>query len=411
MALRTGGHQHLGFQSAGSVLRNLPGDLLVSKQQIRRAEAIACVRLKRQEANQNLGFASRPFVLCGLPIKKPATGQLLHERRNGHFSLQVTGHPTYGLPWGQDRLIPIFLATLAIRQQSQTIQFRSAAEMLDSFGMQQGGTQYRRLIAAFQRIFGATIFFGTETQRERAMVVHHARFNFMSEARIWYSREADQPTLPGCFRNEIVLSHEFFKEIMSHPIPTDMEAAKALSCSPAALDLFMWLSYRCFVAKGRERVPLFGDFGLVSQLGSAEYARPRKFRERLEGWLDLVRTMWPECPAVWTRPARVCGLIGRVQFCPVEELLAMFKDKVGIRRLSLAQIEATVANHLVRGRAQGASGRPLFQPSDFDVPGKTSEAVARPGSAGSTTVVTTLRFCTLSGRSNAFEETTNRSTR
>jgi hypothetical protein len=37
---------------------------------------------------------------------------------------------------------------------------------------------------------------------------------------------------------------------MSHPIPTDMEAAKALSCSPAALDLFIWLSYRCFVAKG-----------------------------------------------------------------------------------------------------------------------------------------------------------------
>jgi hypothetical protein len=29
-----------------------------------------------------------------------------------------------------------------------------------------------------------------------------------------------------------------------------MEAAKALSCSPAALDLFTWLSYRCFVSKG-----------------------------------------------------------------------------------------------------------------------------------------------------------------
>jgi hypothetical protein len=52
------------------------------------------------------------------------------------------------------------------------------------------------------------------------------------------------------------------------------------------------------VAKGRERIPLFGDFGLVNQLGSSEYARPRKFRERLEGWLDLVRAMWPECPAV-----------------------------------------------------------------------------------------------------------------
>ncbi|MDQ1471979.1 MAG: hypothetical protein QOJ99_3459 [Bryobacterales bacterium] len=101
-------------------------------------------------------------------------------------------------------------------------------------------------------------------------MVHRARFNFMSEARIWYSRDADQATLPGGFQNEIVLSHEFFKEIMSHPIPTDMEAAKALSCSPAALDLFMWLSYRCSVAKGRERVPLFGDFGPVNQLGSSE---------------------------------------------------------------------------------------------------------------------------------------------
>jgi hypothetical protein len=26
-------------------------------------------------------------------------------------------------------------------------------------------------------------------------------------------------------------------------------------------------------------------------------ARPRKFREKLEGWLVLVRTMWPQCPA------------------------------------------------------------------------------------------------------------------
>lgn len=47
----------------------------------------------------------------------------------------------------------------------------------------------------------------------------------------------DRP--PDTLLNEIVLSHEFFNEIMSYPIPTDMEAAKALPCSPAALDLFM----------------------------------------------------------------------------------------------------------------------------------------------------------------------------
>jgi hypothetical protein len=169
--------------------------------------------------------------------------------------------------------------------------------MLDTFGLQQGGSQYRRLVGSFQRIFGATIFFGTDTQRERAEVVHRARFNFMSEARIWYSRDPGECLLPGDCQNQVVLSDEFYREILNHPIPTDLEAAKALSSCPAALDLFMWLSYRCFTARGRERVPLFGEFGLVSQLGSGQYARPRKFREKLESWLELVRTMWPQCPA------------------------------------------------------------------------------------------------------------------
>ena len=193
--------------------------------------------------------------------------------------------------------MPIFLATMAVRQRSARITFNSAAEMLDTFGIQQGGSQYRRLVASFQRIFGATIFFGSDTQRDRAAAVHCARFNFMTEARIWYSRDPDQKSLPGDCQNLIVLSDEFYSEISAHPIPTDLEAAKALSASPAALDLFTWLSYRCFTARSRERVPLFGEFGLVSQLGSADYARPRKFREKLEGWLKLVRAMWPECPA------------------------------------------------------------------------------------------------------------------
>jgi hypothetical protein len=223
---------------------------------MRKVESIECVRLNRESARQNLGFSSRPFVLCGLPVKRPSRDSLLHERRNGKFVLQVTGHPSYGLPWGQDRLVPIFLATQAIRQKCPQITFDSAAEMLSTFGMQQGGSQYRRLVASFQRIFGATIFFGTDSQGERAAVVHRARFNFMTEARIWFSRDPDQKLLPGDCQNVIVLSEEFYREIQNHPIPTDLDAAKALSSSPAALDLFMWLSYRCYSARGRERVPL-----------------------------------------------------------------------------------------------------------------------------------------------------------
>ena len=175
------------------------------------------VRENREADRQNLGFCARPFVLCGLPVRRPPAGCLLHERRNGQFVLQVTGHPSYGLPWGQDRLVPIFLATMAIRQKTPRITFDSAAAMLDTFGMQQGGSQYRRLVDSFQRIFGATIYFGTDSQRLPAAVIHRARFNFMSEARIWYSRDPEQRLLPGDCQNMIVLSDEFYREISEPP--------------------------------------------------------------------------------------------------------------------------------------------------------------------------------------------------
>lgn len=286
-----------GLERVGSLVAENHPDLVVSRRRLRRAEQIQLVRERLDSGEQSVGFGARPFVFCGLPVRRPRSGQLLYERRNGHFVLQVTGHPKYGLPWGQDRLVPIFLATLAARQQRQTITFRSAAEMLDTFGLQQGGTQYRRLLASFQRVFGATIFFGTDVQRERALVIEQGRFNFMTEARIWFTRDSQQECLPGGFQNTVVLSPEFYAEITSHKIPTDLDAVRALSGCPAALDLFMWLTYRCYTARAASAVPLYGAFGLVNQLGSAEYARPRKFRERLQLWLEQIRRMWPECPA------------------------------------------------------------------------------------------------------------------
>ena len=123
--------------------------------------------------------------------------------------------------------------------------------MLDAFGMGQGGSQYRQLIAAFERIFGATIFFGTENQIDPATVFQQARFNFMSEARLWYWKDGNQQVLPEVGENVVVLSPEFYREISTHPIPTDLQAARTLSGSPAALDLSNWLCYRCHNRKAR----------------------------------------------------------------------------------------------------------------------------------------------------------------
>ena len=68
---------------------------------------------------------------------------------------------------------------------------------------------------------------------------------------------------------------------------------KALSCAPAALDLFTWFSYRYFyfIARGRACVPLFGPVGLVrsgasrvsTAVRSAMHARGRYDQRRERG--------------------------------------------------------------------------------------------------------------------------------
>lgn len=50
----------------------------------------------------------------------------------------------------------------------------------------------------------------------------------------------------------VVLSPEFYREIIEHRIPTDLQAARVLSGSRAALNLYNWLTDRCHVAKRKE---------------------------------------------------------------------------------------------------------------------------------------------------------------
>ncbi len=172
------------MEHAGNILERSCG-IRVSRQKLRRMEAVEIVRMKREQGTQTLAFSSRPFVLCGLPVRRLPLHQLLYERQNGKFVLQITGHPDFGVPFGQDRLVPIFLASLAVQQKSQTIRFRTAAEMLETFEMHTGDKEYRRLVGAFERAFGATILFGTDAETSRTKVIQRSRFNFMSEAQIW----------------------------------------------------------------------------------------------------------------------------------------------------------------------------------------------------------------------------------
>jgi len=271
----------------------------LTKRRVKKLDAIWLVREQRSNCKQELAYHARPFILCGIPLRRPPAYQLTHTRRNGKFALDIVGHPRFGLPFGQDRLIPVWVATLAVLQKTRVVRFASPSQMLDFFDLPKNGYHYSRIVQGFQRIFGATIF-GTEEQRQDAAILDSARFHFFDHMHIWYNREGPVNSNGDESDNTIALSEAFHNEIDRHKIPIERRVVAALANAPSILDLYVWLVWRSWsLEAGRQaRVPLFGTTGLAQQLGSREYSRERDFRQKLAKWLREVKAWWPDCPAV-----------------------------------------------------------------------------------------------------------------
>lgn len=271
----------------------------ISKRRLRQVESVQLVREQRENGTQQLAFHARPFVLCGLPLRRPPKSQLVHARHSGNFFLHVTAHPDFGLPFGQDRLIPIWVATLALQQKNRTIHFDSAAQMLDFFRLPKDGPHYRRLVGGFQRIFAATIFFGTDEKPGGARLIDLSRFHFFDRMRLWFNSDPSAPDANrGVHENAITLSEAFHEEIDQHRIPVEREAIACFAQAPGSLDFYVWLVWKSWTVNATQApIPLFGLHGLSQQLGATDYSADRFFRRKLQHWLRQVKVVWPECPA------------------------------------------------------------------------------------------------------------------
>jgi Plasmid encoded RepA protein len=277
----------------------IPPRLGITKRRLKQVESICLIREQRASGCQELAFNARPFVLCGLPPRRPSATELVHRRRNGKFFLHVVAHPNFGLPYGQDRLLPIWVATLSVQQKTREIHFSSAAQILDFFDLPKDGPHYRRMVEGFQRIFAASIFFGTRDHVKGTSFVDVVRFQFFDRMKLWFNAgEQPQPDSGGNFDNAIILSEAFYAEIRSHPIPVERHVVAALANAPGVLDFYMWLVWRTWtINTGSVSVPLVAERGLNEQLGSERYTEPRFFRAKVRGWLRQVKALWPECPS------------------------------------------------------------------------------------------------------------------
>jgi hypothetical protein len=67
-------------------------------------------------------------------------------------------------------------------------------------------------------------------------------YTIAHQHQLWWSpRDPEQQPL---WKSVVVLSAEFYEELVAHPVPIDLRALKALKGSPLALDISSWLTYR-----------------------------------------------------------------------------------------------------------------------------------------------------------------------
>ena len=212
------------------------------------------------EADPEMGFMARMMALCSLPRTNPGN-QKEYKRVNGPYRLYMQAGPANKLPFGNlPRLLLAWVSTEAVRTQSRELVLgRSLSEFMRSLDIYTtDGNAHTRLRNQMKRLFACTVSLIYEDQRRQASASSFVadRTDFW-----WNERKPDEPVL---WDSKIRLGEDFYNEIISHPVPIDMNTLKALKRSSLGLDLYLWLVYRTFGLYNPVGIPwpyLYRQFG------------------------------------------------------------------------------------------------------------------------------------------------------
>ena len=118
----------------------------------------------------------------------------------------------------------------------------SLADFMKTLGVYSsgGGREHTKLRNQMRRLFNAYVQLIYEDKLGEASVnaVIARRTEFW-----WNERKPDEPML---WKSKIELSEDFFNEIITHPVPIDLNTLTSLKRSSLGLDLYLWLVYRQF---------------------------------------------------------------------------------------------------------------------------------------------------------------------
>ena len=178
-------------------------------------------------ASPDRGFMARLMMLCSLPRTNPGR-RLQYKRVNGPYTLIMTAVGKTGLPFGNlPRLLLAWVSTEAVRTQSRELflgaslsEFMRKLDLVPVGGGTSGGRT--RLRNQIKRLFNAHIQLTYENERVSASV----NSPLASRTEFWWN--PNRPHECALWESRIELGDKFFQEIVSHPVPLDMNILKAL---------------------------------------------------------------------------------------------------------------------------------------------------------------------------------------
>ena len=247
------------------------------------------------EADPETGFMARLLALCSLPRTNPGNRKE-YKRVNGPYTLYMNAVGGCKLPFGNlPRLLLAWVCTEAVRTQSRELVLgRSLSKFMRTLGINStsGGVrgEQTRLRNQMKRLFGCTVSLLYQDEHGEAAVnsVMARRTEFW-----WNERKPDEPSL---WESKIELGEDLFYEIISHPVPIDMNTLTAMKRSPLGLDLYLWLVYRTFPLRAPLRLTwkqLYQQFG-AHPAKSSDKVTVQAFRRKVLRELIKIKMAWPE---------------------------------------------------------------------------------------------------------------------
>ena len=247
------------------------------------------------EADPDLGFMARLLALCSLPRTNPGN-RLQYKRVNGPYTLYMTAGGGNKLPYGNlPRLILAWVTTEAVQTQSRVLILGSSlSEFMRTLGMEDRSGSPRgdrtRLRNQMDRLFHSHVQLIYEDEQHKASVSSQVA----DRTDLWWNPK--RPDEPSLWDSKILLSEAFFNEIISHPVPLDMNTLKALKRCALGLDLYLWLTYRTFALRTPQRLTwrrLYRQFGTDPAKSSDKFI-VRNFRQNVLRELQKIKLAWPE---------------------------------------------------------------------------------------------------------------------